>query len=111
MYSKVEGAKCQTEGAESSVSKSRALVPGILCLELGWSALVSDDDSYCQIVLNALEMCVIQDGDWTWISAEYLYTMRGNSFISVVNTFKMPVFSVNSWNYLFIIGKQFCKTD
>lgn len=40
-------------------------MPGILCLELGESVLVSDDDSCCQIVLNALEMCVIQNADWT----------------------------------------------
>jgi len=34
VYSKVDSAKCQTKGAESSVSESRALVPVILCLEL-----------------------------------------------------------------------------
>lgn len=65
MCIKVDGAKCQTKGVESSVNKSGALVPGILCLELGESVLVSDDDSCCQIVLNALEMCVIQNADWT----------------------------------------------
>lgn len=92
MCIKVDGAKCQTKGAESSVNKFRALVPGILCLELGKSVLVSDDDSCC----HALEMCVIQDGTWTRISAEYLYIMRGNSFISILNTFKMTIFSVNS---------------
>lgn len=44
MYIKVNGAKCQTKGAESSVNKSRALVPGILYLELGeavWSVMMT----------------------------------------------------------------------
>lgn len=64
MYIKVDGAKCQTKGAESSVNKSRALVSGILCLEERESVLVNDDDSCCQIILNALDMCVIHVGDW-----------------------------------------------
>lgn len=47
MYIKVDSAKCQTKGAESSVNESRALVPVILSLELGESVvLVSDDDSH-----------------------------------------------------------------
>lgn len=89
MYIKVGSAKCQTKGAESSVNESRALMPVILFLEFRgmccfgqWWWL-----SCGHMVLNALEMRVTCDGDWTQIPAEYLYIAPGNSFISIVNTF------------------------
>lgn len=45
MYIKVDSAKCQTKGAESSVNESGESVPVILFLELGECVvLVSDDD-------------------------------------------------------------------